>query len=314
MSTPRALVLRTAGINCDGETVRALELAGAEADLLHLKRVLSEPARLDEYELIVIPGGFSYGDDVAAGRVFGLELRSALGQRIAAFVERGGFVLGVCNGFQVLVEAGLFELPPVLERDRVPERPLVPERQGAPRRAPATKHSSSRSGASGARSSGAPSSDLSNARAAGARNVALYDNASNRFECRWISIEAHDCAAVWLAAGERMPVPIAHGEGRFVVRDAATLQRLKDHRQIAFRYVRSDGSPAEGYPDNPNGSVEAIAGICDPTGRVLGLMPHPERNITPWNHPCWTRLAPRSEGEGLGFYRRLVEAASGAPV
>jgi phosphoribosylformylglycinamidine synthase I len=285
MSTTRALVLRTAGINCDGETVRALELAGARADLVHLKRVLSEPARLDECELIVIPGGFSYGDDVAAGRVFGLELRSALGREIAAFVERGGFVLGVCNGFQVLVESGLFEL------------------EGAPRR------STSRS-----QSTSAPRSEPSHARAAGARNIALYDNASNRFECRWITIEAQDCAAVWLAAGERMPVPIAHGEGRFVVRDAATLQRLKDRRQIAFRYVRSDGSPAEGHPDNPNGSVEAIAGICDPTGRVLGLMPHPERNITPWNHPCWTRLAPRSEGEGLGFYRRLVEAASGAPV
>jgi phosphoribosylformylglycinamidine synthase I len=281
MSTPRALVLRTAGINCDGETVHALELSGARTDLVHLKRILAEPARLDDYGLVVIPGGFSYGDDVAAGRVFGLELRSALRREIAAFVERGGIVLGVCNGFQVLVEAGLFE--PV----------------GAP---PAQR---ARSGSS---------LDSSGSGRSRARNVALYDNASNRFECRWITIEAEDCAVPWLAARERMPVPIAHGEGRFVVRDAATLQRLKDRRQIAFRYVRSDGSPAEGYPDNPNGSVEAIAGICDPTGRVLGLMPHPERNITPWNHPCWTRRAPRQEGEGLGFYRRLVEAASGAPV
>jgi len=274
MSTPRALVLRTAGINCDGETVRALELAGARTDLLHLKRILAEPARLDAYALLVIPGGFSYGDDIAAGRVFGVELRHGLAREIAAFAKRGGFVLGVCNGFQVLVEANLFE-----------------GTGAAPRR-----------------------SNLASGDASAVRNVALYDNASNHFECRWVTIEAQDCVCPWLAAGELMPVPIAHGEGRFTARDAATIARLNANRQIAFRYVAADGSPAESYPDNPNGSLEAVAGICDPTGRVLGLMPHPERNITPWNHPHWTRLGPRSEGEGLAFYRRLVEAASGAPV
>jgi len=276
MSTPRALVLRTAGINCDGETVRALELAGARTDLVHLKRVLAEPARLDEFALLVIPGGFSYGDDVAAGRVFGLELRHGLTREIASFVERGGFVLGICNGFQVLVEAGLLEGCGARERSAV-------SRQHAT--APAA-----------------------------ARDIALRENASNRFECRWVTIEAQDSVCPWLAAGELMPVPIAHGEGRFVARDAATIERLRANRQIAFRYVTADGSPAESYPDNPNGSLEAIAGVCDPRGRVLGLMPHPERNITPWNHPHWTRRAPRSEGEGLAFYRRLVEAAAGAPV
>ena len=273
MSTPRALVLRTAGINCDGETVRALEAAGARADLVHVKRLLAEPARLDDYGLLVIPGGFSYGDDVAAGRVFGLELRRGLAREIDAFVKRGGSVLGVCNGFQVLIEAGLFDPP-------------------------------------AARAAAASGADASTT----ARDVALYDNASNRFECRWVTLAAQACACPWLVAGELMPVPIAHGEGRFVVRDASTLRRLKDARQIALLYVRADGSPAREYPDNPNGSVEAIAGICDPTGRVLGLMPHPERNIAPWHHPHWTRLPPRNEGEGLGFYRRLVEAAAGAPV
>jgi phosphoribosylformylglycinamidine synthase len=109
-------------------------------------------------------------------------------------------------------------------------------------------------------------------------------------------------------------MPIAHGEGRFVVRDAATLERLESQRQIALRYVRADGSPARGYPDNPNGSLEAIAGICDPTGRVLGLMPHPERNLSPWNHPHWTRRAPRSAGEGVRFYSLLVERAAALRV
>ena len=266
MSSPRALVLRTAGTNCDGETVRALELVGAQVDLVHVRRVLAEPARLDDVELLVFPGGFSYGDDVAAGRVLGLELRHGLLEHLTAFVDRGGHVLGVCNGFQVLVESGIFE------------------REEGARELPS-------------------------------RGVALYDNASNHFECRWISLRAEKCAATWLEDGALLPCPVAHGEGRFVVRDESVLRRLQSKGQIALRYARADGAEATAYPDNPNGSVHAIAGICDPTGRVLGLMPHPERNVDPWHHPHWTRAAPgvvRREGEGLDFYRRLVEAASGA--
>ena len=294
MSAPKALVLRTAGTNCDGETVRALELAGSQVDLVRLSRVLAEPSRLDEYALIVIPGGFSYGDDVAAGRVMGLELRHGLARELAAFVARGGFVLGVCNGFQVLVESGLFE-------------PSSAPSQPAPSRArPGSEDLRTLGGAAAA-----PQPE---------RSIALTDNASNRFECRWVTVESQDCASPFLVAGERVPMPVAHAEGRFVVRDRATLERLRANRQIALRYVRADGAPASAHPDNPNGSVEAIAGICDPTGRVLGLMPHPERNLEPWNHPHWTRFLhgpdrrTRSEGEGLGFYRRMVEAASGAPV
>jgi phosphoribosylformylglycinamidine synthase I len=273
MTAPRALVLRTAGINCDGETVRALELAGAKVDLVHLNRVVQDPARLDDLSILVIPGGFSYGDDIAAGRVFGLELRHHLVAHLAGFVDRGGFVLGVCNGFQVLVESGIFE--------RGPRERTMP-----------------------------------------ARNIALTSNASNRFECRWVALRAEASPCTWLEAGEVMPMPVAHGEGRFVTRDATTLQRLVAKRQVVLRYTQLDGTRARGFPDNPNGSVDDIAGICDPTGRVLGLMPHPERNITPWNHPHWTRFVssaagaakPRTEGEGLRFYRRLVEAAAGAPV
>jgi phosphoribosylformylglycinamidine synthase len=266
MHPPKAFVLRTAGTNCDGETVEALARAGARAELLHLERLVAEPARLDEAALVVLPGGFSYGDDVAAGRVFGLELRHLLHDALAAFVERGGFVLGVCNGFQVLVEAGLFE--------------------------PA----------------GAP------------RTIALIGNASNRFECRWVTLRSEDSACPWLVASERWPVPVAHAEGRFVAADGGALERLAARRQIALRYVapeRREGGPAH-YPDNPNGSLDDIAGVCDPTGRVLGLMPHPERNVTPWNHPFWTRLPARDEGEGLAFFRRMVDAAaahrSGTPV
>ncbi|MDA1265262.1 MAG: phosphoribosylformylglycinamidine synthase subunit PurQ [Planctomycetota bacterium] len=253
MTTPKALVLRSGGTNCEDETARALELGGAEADILHCDRVLEDPARLDPYQILVFAGGFSYGDDLAAG----LELRTRLREKLGGHVAGGGLILGVCNGFQVLVESGIFE------PDKAPEE----------------------------------------------RSIALYANASNHYECRWVEIEAQDCRCPWLTAGERMPTPVAHAEGRFVVRDGAALEALRAGGQIALTYV------GQGYPANPNGAVADIAGICDPTGQVLGLMPHPERNLDPWNHPAWTSLGKRSEGEGLAFYRRMVEvAASGQPV
>ncbi len=270
MSAPpevRALVLRAAGTNCDGETVRALELAGARSELLHLNALAADPARLDEFAILALPGGFSYGDYVAAGRIFGLELRQRLADPVHAFVERGGLVLGICNGFQILVELGLLQDPGL---------------------APAE------------------------------RSIALTDNASSRFECRWVTLRSEDCRSPWIAPGEQLRVPIAHAEGRFVVRDRATLEALFARGQVALTYVDPadrDAPPAGPdarelpFPLNPNGSVANIAGNCDPTGRVLGLMPHPERNLFPWNDPQWTRRPRRETGEGLAFYRRLVAAA-----
>ncbi len=258
MSTPpKALVLRTGGTNCEEETARALALGGAEVEILHTDRLIEQPARIEAYRILVFAGGFSYGDDLAAGRVWGLELRTSLGEALRAHVERGGLMLGVCNGFQALVEAGLFE----------PER------------------------------------------SARERDVALYANASDHYECRWVELEAHPSRCLWLRPGERLPCPVAHAEGRLVVRDSKALAGLYERGQVALTYV------GEGYPANPNGSVDGIAGICDPTGQVLGLMPHPERNLDPWNHPDWTRRETRREGEGLEFYRSLVRvAASGEPV
>jgi phosphoribosylformylglycinamidine synthase len=265
----RALVLRSAGTNCDGETVRALELAGAAVTVLHLNELVRDPARLSAHQLLVLPGGFSYGDYVAAGRVFGLELRTRLSEPLRSFVAEGGFVLGICNGFQILVELDLF-------------LPDAPE-----------------------------------------RTIALTDNASNRFECRWVTLRSEASAAAHLDPGTLMPVPVAHGEGRFVVRDEGVLAELFARGQVALTYVdhaqpeRNPAGPSAEpvpYPLNPNGSIANIAGLCDPTGRVLGLMPHPERNLTPWNHPRWTRLGPRGEGEGLAFYRRLVTAAGAGAV
>ncbi|MBM3977538.1 MAG: phosphoribosylformylglycinamidine synthase I [Planctomycetes bacterium] len=261
----RAIVLRAAGSNCDREAVLALELAGARVELLHLYRLLEQPRRLDDAQILLLPGGFSYGDYVAAGRLYAHELRARLSDALVGFVARGGHVLGICNGFQVLVETGLLEGPAVTRG----ERP---------------------------------------------RSLALENNLSNRFECRWVELEALASACPYLEPGLRLPVPVAHGEGRLAVRDAATLEALYAQRQVALRYV--DPAAASGadprrvpYPACPNGSLDAIAGLCDASGRVLGLMPHPERNVRVFHHPTWTRLSGRREGEGLRVFRGLVACA-----
>jgi phosphoribosylformylglycinamidine synthase I len=258
----RALVLRTAGTNCDRETVEALRRAGAAPELVHVARLIEEPRLLESAALAVIPGGFSYGDDVAAGRVFGYQVRTRLAEAFTAFVARGGYVLGICNGFQILVDTGLLE---------------PPARRGA------------------------------------ARRFALTTNASAHFECRWVTLETQRSACAWLPAGVRFDVPVAHGEGRFVPRDEAAYGELVAGAQIALRYVDAS-HPTARYPANPNGSYADVAGVCDPSGRVLGLMPHPERNIQPWHHPRWTRLPPVERGAGQEFYDRLVEAAAGVAV
>ncbi len=267
---PLALVLRTAGTNCDAETVEALRRAGARTERLHLAALGRDPKRLEEAALVVLPGGFSYGDYVAAGRLFGRELRVRLGDALERHVERGGYVLGICNGFQVLVELGLLE---------------GPGPGGRPQRADE-------------------------------RRLALTGNASGRFECRWIRLVNDNSRCAFLPPGEVWSAPVAHAEGRLVVRDAETLEALRERGQIAIRYAPLSGEPAAGewpgYPDCPNGAVEAIAGLCDPTGRVLGLMPHPERNQRPWQHPRWNRLDPRREPDGARFFRRLLDTARAA--
>ncbi len=259
---PKALVLRGPGTNCEDETLRALRMGGADADLLRSDVAAKDPGLLGGYGVLVFAGGFSYGDDLAAGRVWGSSLRRHLGTALRDHVAKGGLVLGVCNGFQVLVESGIFE------PDAAPEE----------------------------------------------RSVALFANESNHYECRWVTLEVQDSKCDWLTgafgAGHHMPCPVAHGEGRFAVKDDAAMEALKAAGQIALTYVNSGAEGPVGYPANPNGAAGDVAGICDPTGRAMGLMPHPERNLDPWNHPHWTRLpGRRDEGEGLAFYRALVESA-----
>lgn len=260
-------MLRTAGINCDLETVYAFELAGAGAELVHVNRLLESPGLLGEYQLLAIPGGFSYGDDIAAGRILANQMRHHLGEALGRFIEAGKPIVGICNGFQVLVKTDL--LP----------------------------------GAIGGREG---------------QSCTLAHNEGGRFIDRWVHLNTPTSRCIWTEGVGHIELPIAHGEGKFVARDEEVLRGLREGQQIALVYAKADGSAARGEePWNPNGSVDDIAGVCDASGLVFGLMPHPERFVDALQHPAWTSRPASKEGEGLKMFRnavRHVEAGVGAGV
>jgi phosphoribosylformylglycinamidine synthase len=249
MGQPRVLILHATGTNRDREAAWAVERAGGQSGILHVNELRQRPGRLREFQMLVLPGGFSYGDALGGGRLWASDLRWLFRDELARFIEAGKPVLGICNGFQALVKSGWLPGPPE----------------------------------------------------AGIR-ATLTSNASNRFECRWVWLEP-DAGSPCVFTRDlsrlgdaRIYCPVAHGEGRFVPGDEAILAQLQDRRQIALTYVGADGGPAS-YPANPNGSVADIAGICNEQGNVLGLMPHPEDHVVPWQHPRWTR----EEGGGMGL-------------
>lgn len=253
MAEPRVLILRAPGVNCDAETEFAFVRAGAQAERLHIARVLESPKRLAEFQVLCIPGGFSYGDDLAAGRVLGSQLQSRLSDELHAFKAAGKLILGICNGFQVLLKSGL--LP-----------------------------------------GGALDSQA----------ATLTWNASGRFEDRWVHLATGSDKCVFLAGTQSMYLPVAHAEGRFVTRSLADLAALAAGGQIALRYRPASGAGPASFPDNPNGSDDDIAAICDETGRVLGMMPHPERHIDRTHHPRWTRGEGQETGDGFAIFRNAV--------
>lgn len=253
MAEPTALVLRAPGTNCDGEAVFAFEQAGARAELVHLNRIRESPRLLRRAEILVIPGGFSYGDDVAAGRIFASQLQHFLADAVREFRNAEKLVLGICNGFQILLRAGL----------------LVPPDEDGPL-------------------------------------ATLAHNESGKFEDRWVRLAVTPNNCPFLKGISEINAPVAHGEGNFVARKEWILKGLAQAGQVVLRYAGPDGHPAC-YPHNPNGSQDDVAGICDATGRVLGLMPHPERNVLPTQHPQWTRHGLKAEGDGLKLFRKAVE-------
>jgi phosphoribosylformylglycinamidine synthase I len=274
--TPRALILRAPGINRDEDAAAAIELAGGRPERVHINRVVEGATKLADYALLIIPGGFSYGDHLGAGKLLAVDLAHRLSEALAAFVADGRPVIGICNGFQVLVKAGI--LPGVTTEHR---RPTIDD----------------------------PPGSVVDGRSSVV--ATLTDNASGQFECRWVQLAADPGSRCIFTQGFDRPieVPVAHGEGRFVARDQAALQALRAGGQVALRYVAASGGIAA-YPDNPNGSDDAIAGVCNPAGNVLGLMPHPEDAILPHQHPRWTREPRRAEGDGLALFRNAVRYAA----
>jgi phosphoribosylformylglycinamidine synthase len=251
MPKPRALVLRAPGTNCDEETARAWNLAGAITETLHVGAVLEKPTCLERVQILTLPGGFSYGDDLGAGRILAARL-GVLEDAIRRFHDRGGLTLGICNGFQVLVKAGF--LP------------------------------------------------------GGSRRATLTANDCGHYETRWVRLGPTPGLCLFVTDAEPMDMPSAHGEGKFLPKDPETLQALEASGQVVFRYLDERDQPTQQFPANPSGSMGAVAGICDPTGRVLGLMPHPERHVDPLHHPRWTRRPAKAEGDGLRLFRNAVSA------
>ena len=254
MLAPRALVLRAPGTNCDYETARGFERAGGIPRRVHVRSLAERPATVDDCQILCIPGGFSYGDDIASGRIFAIELRTRLADVLMRFRDRGGLVLGICNGFQVLLQTGLLL-----------------------------------------------------ADAAGERQATLAHNTSGRFIDRWVRLRCEPGPCVFLEGLADLELPVAHAEGRFMPRSEADLAPLAAAGQLPLRYAADAG----GQSSNPNGSAADVAGACDPSGRVFGLMPHPERFIEATQHPAWHgRLDPDAPGTGLAMFINAIRAVS----
>jgi phosphoribosylformylglycinamidine synthase I len=263
MAQPKVMVLRTAGTNCDKETAFAFETAGARADFVHVNELARREKDLADYQILAIPGGFSYGDDIASGKILANELKYKIEERLQSFIREGKLIIGICNGFQILVKAG-----------------LLPNLAGDFQTIEST----------------------------------LTLNDSDKFEDRWVHlkrVQGHGSRVkcVWTEGiDEIIELPVAHGEGKFIPKDGSVLRSLKKNGMIVFEYVDEKGRRA-GYPQCPNGSVENIAGICDPTGRIFGLMPHPERHISRYQHPRWTRKISKEAGDGLAIFKNGVAFA-----
>jgi phosphoribosylformylglycinamidine synthase I len=252
MAKPRVLILRAPGTNCDAETQFAFEKAGAVAERLHIRRLRERPTALMRYQILVLPGGFTYGDDVAAGKILANQLAHFLGDSLRRFRDAERLILGICNGFQALLKAGLL---------------MPPDEEGP--------------------------------------IATLAPNRSGKFEERWVTLHVTPGRCPFLTGLERLYLPVAHGEGRFLCRREWELKGLQQTGQACLRYIDPQGGPAV-YPLNPNGSQGDVAGLCDATGRVLGLMPHPERYVLPTQHPRWTREGLVDEGAGLTLFRNAV--------
>jgi len=253
MAKVKILILRAPGTNCDVETMFAFEQAGSIVESAHINELLRRKKPLSNYQIMVIQGGFTYGDDISAGKILANELRLKFGEDIQRFVDDGRLILGICNGFQVLLKAGI--LTGLIDENSQP--------------------------------------------------LTLAANDSGKFECRWVYLRINETTPCIFTQGiSNMYLPVAHGEGK-VLAEPGVAEKLN----VVLCYTDEKGDILAGYPYNPNGSVGNIAGICDASGRVFGLMPHPERFIRWTQHPKWLREPLRDYGDGLQIFINAVEWA-----
>lgn len=258
MTIPKVLVLAGYGINCEEETAFAFEMQGAEAHIIHVNDLINGIKKLNDYQILGVPGGFAHGDDTGAGKAMANKLFNNLRDELLAFIARDTLTLAICNGFQMITALGLV--------------PALNEKYGE-------------------------------------RQAALLANTNARYTCRWVHIKPTSEKCIFTKGIETLYVPIAHGEGNFYMEETE-LQQLKANDQVAFTYVQPDGSASNGEePWNPNGSLLDIAGICDSSGRILGMMPHPERGMFFYNRPDFPLQKEKAlrEGKDLPEYNESVK-------
>lgn len=263
MKKPKAIILSGYGLNCEEETAFAFKLAGAEADIVHINDLISDKKKLNQYQILTLPGGFSYGDDTGSGNAYANRLKNHLWEELKSFVKKDKLIIGICNGFQIMVHLGLL---PALNGDY------------------------------------------------SQRQVSLTNNDSARYTVRWVDLKVLN-KSPWLKDINRLSLPIAHGEGKFFATDEI-LENLKKEKQIALKYISGKICNYQNLEANPNGSLDNIAGITDKSGRIFGLMPHPERAIFFHHLPNWPLLKEKylregkklpQYGQGLQIFKNAVE-------
>ena len=295
---PKALILQAHGTNRDFDVAEALSLAGADSEGVPLNTLRAGKKHFADYQMLVLAGGFSYADALGAGKLLALDLNAYFVDEINAFVAAGKPVIGICNGFQALVKSGILPGTDVIARSG----------EAATKQSPIKREHSGLDGIAHLPLRAVQGSSLETV----LRNdrATLTFNAEGHFECRWVNLAPISQTCIWTKGlSDNITCPIAHGEGNFQVGNPSLLSTFSLQDQIALTYVHTDGTPAKGeYPANPNGSILDIAGICNPQGNVLGLMPHPENHIYPHQNPQWTRGV--QSGSGLVLFQNSVKYAS----
>ncbi len=248
MTRPRAIVLTGYGINSDDETAFAFSRAGADTDIVHINDLIENRALLDRYQIFTFPGGFAYGDDTGSGKALANRIKNNLMDEVRRFTSRDTLILGICNGFQVMINIG-----------------IIPALDGF----------------------------------TGEAEAALEHNNTFRYQCRWVDLAVEAASpSVFTRGIQRLHIPVSHGEGNFFA-GADMLQRIEKSGLVTMRYIKPEGVLAEGeFPYNPNGSMNDIASICDKTGRIMGMMPHPERGMFFTQRDDWTNIREQLVREG----------------